>query len=85
MRNGNLENSTVEQVIQKLPEARSFLREARIDRTNTMLLREAAASVSVNCDELLAQIEDRMRRQARRAPARVEELAEVEDEELMLI
>ncbi|MFQ3663120.1 MAG: hypothetical protein SNJ69_12090 [Chloroflexaceae bacterium] len=73
MRNGNLENITVEQVVQKLPEARSFLREARIDRTSMLTLREAAAAVSMESDELLAQIEDRLRRSARRAPARVEE------------
>jgi hypothetical protein len=73
MRNGNLENITVEQVVQKLPEARSFLREARIDRTSMLTLREAAVAVSMESDELLAQIEDRLRRVARRAPAHVDE------------
>ncbi len=73
MRNGNLENITVEQVVQKLPEARSFLREARIDRTSMLTLREAAAAVSMESDELLAQIEDRLRRAARRAPAHIKE------------
>lgn len=66
MRNGSYETLSVEQVVQKLPEARDYLREARIDRTSRMTLREAAASVSVVTDELLAQIEARMRRQARR-------------------
>ena len=66
MRNGSYETLSVEQVLQKLPEARDYLREARIDRTNRMTLREAAASVSVVTDELLAQIEARIRRQARR-------------------
>ena len=76
MRNGNYENSTVESVVQKLPEARAYLRQARIDRTSSMFLRDAAAAVSEVPDELLAQIEARMRRQARRAaerPAEVEE------------
>lgn len=86
MRNGNLENSSVEQVIQKLPEARSFLREARIDRTSALSLREAAAAVSLNSDELLAQVEDRLRREARRAPAPVATPAQIEDkEELMTV
>lgn len=85
MRNGNLENSSVEQVVQKLPEARSFLREARIDRTSIMSLREAAAAVSVNSDELLAQIEDRLRREARRAPAPVATPVQIEDEELLAV
>lgn len=66
MRNGSYETLSVEQVVEKLPEARDYLREARIDRTNRMTLREAAASVSVVTDELLAQIEARIRRQARR-------------------
>ena len=66
MRNGSYETLSVEQVVQKLPEARDYLREARIDRTSRMTLRESAASVSVVTDELLAQIEARMRRQARR-------------------
>ncbi len=82
MRNGSYENSTVETVARKLPEARDYLREARIDRTSTLMLREAAASVSVNSDELLAQIEARMRRQARRI-ARPVEVVEVD--ELMLV
>jgi hypothetical protein len=67
MRNGNYENLSVETVIQKLPEAREYLREARIDNTSRMSLREACAAASVNSDEMLAQIEARMRRQARRA------------------
>lgn len=70
MRNGNYENSTVEHVAQRFPEARGYLREARIDTTNRMTLREAAAAASVNSDELLAQIEARAMREARRAAAR---------------
>ena len=82
MRNGSYETLSVEQVVEKLPEARDYLREARIDRTSRMTLREAAAAVSVVTDELLAQIEARMRRQARRT---VEHVAapDVAEDELM--
>lgn len=71
MRNNSYETLAVETVIEKLPESRDYLREARIDNTNRMSLREAALAVSVESDELLAQIEARMRRQARRAAGRV--------------
>lgn len=77
MRTSFFEDHTVEQIVRQIPEARSFLREARIDRSSVMAFRDAAAAVSVNSDELLAQIEDRIRRHARRIPARV---AETEDE-----
>jgi iron-sulfur cluster repair protein YtfE (RIC family) len=82
MRNGNYENLSVETVVQKLPEAREYLREARIDSTSRMSLREACAATSVNSDEMLAQIEARMRRQARRAVERTAAPAEVSREEL---
>lgn len=88
MRNGSYENSTVETVAQKLPEARAYLREARIDSTSHMLLRDAAAAASVVPDELLAQIEARIRREARRAaaqPAEVPAGFDEDDEEFMLI
>lgn len=87
MRNGSPENSTVEMVAQKLPEAHAYLREARIDRTSRMFLRDAAAAASVVPDELLAQIEARIRREARRAaarPAEVERYAEVEGEFMLV-
>lgn len=80
MRNGSYETLSVEQVVEKLPEARDYLREARIDRTNRMTLREAAASVSVVTDELLAQIEARIRRQARRLVEQTPAHDLVEDE-----
>ena len=80
MRNGSYETLSVEQVVEKLPEARDYLREARIDRTNRMTLREAAASVSVTTDELLAQIEARIRRQARRLVEQTDAHDLVEDE-----
>jgi iron-sulfur cluster repair protein YtfE (RIC family) len=81
MRNGSYEMSTPTTVAGKLPEARAILREQRIDSTNRMSLREAALAVSVEPDELLAQIEARMRRVARRAaPAPVAPMVEHEDE-----
>jgi iron-sulfur cluster repair protein YtfE (RIC family) len=83
MRNGSYEMSTPTTVAGKLPEARAILREQRIDSTNRMSLREAALAVSVEPDELLAQIEARMRRAARRAapaPAPAAPVFEHEDE-----
>jgi hypothetical protein len=85
MRNGNFANSTVETVVQQLPEARAFLREARIDRTSRLYLRDAAAAASVVPDELMAQIEDRIRRAARRAAARPVVVEHQAEEEFMLI
>ena len=82
MRNGSYETLSVEQVVEKLPEARDYLREARIDRTSQMTLREAATAVSVVTDELLAQIEARMRRQARRTAEHVA-APDVAEDELM--
>jgi hypothetical protein len=82
MRNGSYETLSVEQVVEKLPEARDYLREARIDRTSRMTLREAATAVSVVTDELLAQIEARMRRQARRTAEHVA-APDVAEDELM--
>jgi hypothetical protein len=74
MRNGSYAHSAVETVARKLPEARALLREARIDSTSRLRLAEAALATSTNVDELLAVLEDRLRRQARRAtrPAHVE-------------
>ncbi len=82
MRNGSYAHSTVETVAAKLPEARALLREARIDSTNRMRLADAALASSTNVDELLAVLEDRMRRQARRAARRP---AHVEIEEYELV
>lgn len=78
MRNGSYENSNVADVIRKLPEARAILREARIDSTSKISLREAALAASVNPDELTAQIEASIRRAARRR--QVEQPAEEEFE-----
>jgi hypothetical protein len=67
MRNGSHAHSSVETLAQKLPEARALLREARIDSTSRLRLADAALATSTNVDELLAVLEDRLRRQARRA------------------
>ncbi len=86
MRNGSNELSTVETVAQKFPEARAYLREARIDNTHRMFLRDAAIAASVEPDELLAQVEARLRREARRAAARAEAAHPAEAErELVLV
>jgi hypothetical protein len=71
MRNGSYEMNTPTTVASKLPEARAILREQRIDTTDRMTLREAALAASVEPDELLAQIEARTLRAARRAAAPV--------------
>lgn len=78
MRNGSHELNNVDAVASKLPEARALLREARIDSTTRMSLREAALAAGANPEELLAQIEARMRRQAARAARRPAEERELE-------
>lgn len=80
----NYDQQSVEQISSRIPEVRAFLREARIDRTRLLTFREAAAAASVNGDELMAQLEDRMRRQARRA-ARPAEVAHEAEQEFMLV
>jgi hypothetical protein len=82
MRNGHLENMSVEQVVQRFPETSTTLREYGIDRSARMRLRDAAAAASANTDEVLAIVEARMRRAARRN-VRVETAEEMED--LMLV
>jgi ribosome-associated translation inhibitor RaiA len=65
MRNGSYETSDVSQVARKLSGAREILSEHRIDISSNLRLREAALAASVEPDEMLAQIEARMRRMAR--------------------
>jgi iron-sulfur cluster repair protein YtfE (RIC family) len=65
MRNGNYETSDVDQVVRKLPGARELLREHRIDTSSRLRLRDACLAASVEPDEMLAQIEARIRRTAR--------------------
>lgn len=83
MRNGSYAQISPAHVAQKLPEAGALLREARIDTSARMRLADAALATSTNIDELLANLEDR----ARRAARRVRHSAPVEtyDEELMLV
>jgi hypothetical protein len=64
MRNGSYETSNVDQVVRKLSGARELLREQHIDTTSKLRLREACLAASVEPDEMLAQIEARMRRTA---------------------
>jgi len=70
MRNGSHELSNVDTVARKLPAARAVLRELRIDSTSRMYLRDAAIAAGANPDEVLAQIEARAQREARRAASR---------------
>lgn len=67
MRNGSYDQLTPATVAQKLPEAGALLREARIDTGARVRLMDAAMATSTNVDELLANLEDRTRRAARRA------------------
>ncbi|GAB4428112.1 MAG: hypothetical protein OHK0015_10720 [Chloroflexi bacterium OHK40] len=70
MYNNSFAQISVEKFAQELPEARAYLREARIDSTARMRLVDAAMAASVTPDELLAQIDARIRRQARKAASR---------------
>lgn len=66
MRNGNFEQYTVEEVLQTFgAEARAFLREHRIDRSN-LRFADACAAASVTPDEFFAQLDAGMRRRAAR-------------------
>jgi hypothetical protein len=69
MRNGNLEQQTAEEAIARVPEAAAVLRSYRIDPTNRMSLATAAAAVSMAPDALMAEIEEKLRRAARRRVA----------------
>jgi hypothetical protein len=68
MRNGSLEQQTVDQVIARVPGASHVLRGYGIDPTNRMSLAQAAAAVSVTPDAVLAVLEDQLRRRARQRP-----------------
>ncbi len=75
MRNGSYEHSSVETVAQKFPEARVYVRKARLNTTYRLALHDAAVAAPVVPDALLAQteIETRRRREERRAAARMAE------------
>lgn len=71
MRNGNFENYTVEEILQTFgAEARAFLRENRIDRSN-LRFADACAVASVNPDEFFAQLDAGMRRRAARTAKQI--------------
>jgi hypothetical protein len=78
MRNGNLEQQTVDQVMTRVSGASDILRGYGIDPSARMPLALAAAAVSVPSDELLAVLEYRMRRmvQARQPVVVDEEVAQ---------
>jgi hypothetical protein len=87
MRNGSYAQISPEAVAEKLSEARALFREARIDTTARMSLTDAALAAGVSTDELLAVLEDRARRNARRARSAEAARAEAEalEAEFMLI
>jgi iron-sulfur cluster repair protein YtfE (RIC family) len=64
MRNGNVEQQTVDQVVARIPGASSVLRSNGIDPTNRLSLAQAAAMVSATPDALLAELEAKARRLA---------------------
>lgn len=64
MRNGSYETSNVNEIVRKIPAARALLRGYGIDTNSSIRLRDAAAAASMNADELLAQVEARLRRSA---------------------
>ncbi|MEF3273867.1 MAG: hypothetical protein K6356_05605 [Chloroflexus sp.] len=66
MRNGNFEQYTVEEVLQTFGvEARSLMREHRIDRS-TLRFTDACAAASITPDEFFAQLDAGMRRRTAR-------------------
>ncbi len=67
MRNGTFEQYTVEDILQTFgAEARTFLCEYRIDRSN-LRFADACAAASVTPDEFFAQLDAGIRRRAARA------------------
>lgn len=84
MRNGSMEQQTVEQIVQRDANVRDTFRSYGIDPTNRLNLATAAAAVSAHPDALLAEIEYRMRRQARAQARQAQEGLEVYEEELAL-
>lgn len=96
MQNGSLEHHTVDHLLEQIPAARAMLRAHRMAPTSRLRLADACAAVSVHPDELLAQLDDQIRRQARRpaapaapvvpaAPAVPSIFEEEYDEELALV
>jgi hypothetical protein len=68
-----LDQQNVNQVQTNMDDSHRVLRNYRIDATDRMRLSVAAEAASVTTDELLAVLEDRMRRAASRAAKQVDE------------
>jgi len=79
MRNGSIEQQTVDQSIARIPGARDVLRGYHIDPTSRMSLAAAAAAASVVPDALLAELEERMRRMARRQVVQAPEYEQLQE------
>ncbi len=82
MRNGSLETQSVAHVAAAVPGASTTLRSYGIDLTNRLSLWQATQAASTTSDEVLAVMEARMRRQARRAKAQAHAHEEAYEEEL---
>jgi iron-sulfur cluster repair protein YtfE (RIC family) len=86
MRNGSIEQQSVDQVIARIPGASGVLRSYGIDPTSRMSLALAAAAVSTTPDALLAELEERSMRLARRQAAEAQkQLARQATEEQELL
>ena len=77
MRNGSIEQQPVGQIIARIPGASGVLRSYGIDPTNRMSLALTAAAVSATPDALLAELEEKARRLARRQVTQEEEPLEL--------
>ncbi|PMP85752.1 MAG: hypothetical protein C0183_04660, partial [Roseiflexus castenholzii] len=64
MQHKNYDEQTVNEVAERVPEARRVLRSYHISASNAMPLDIAAAEASVTPDELLAVVEYKARRRA---------------------
>ncbi len=78
MRTPNIEQWTVDQVVEKIAGAENVLRPQGISVTNRLSLANAAAATTIETDELLAMMDYRLRRAAQKV--RVEEHAHAEEE-----
>jgi hypothetical protein len=74
MRNASIEQQPVDQATARIPGASAVLRSYGIDPTNRMSLATAAAMVSATPDALLAELEEKAMRLARRQVAQKQKL-----------
>ena len=77
MRNYGYEGKKVDQIAARVPGAGQVLRKYGIDPTNRLTMVQAAAATSTPVDEVVAVMEYKARRAARRAQAVPAEVAEV--------